>query len=191
MKKYTLFLVAFLSMLGINAQDLSSVGVKVNGARVTIQDKEPIGFSISKEGINSEIAYLYENEVHVRIENQTDDMAYFSFNDSYFIVEGSTKAVISDNTIMLDKDKALEDIKIAPKTNAKVRLVCKEYLESGLPIFSNRWSNHRYKKGEGSDKVTLAVVVKKENGEKIKQEFLFTVRGTAELKDLKNKAKQK
>ncbi|WP_286842712.1 MULTISPECIES: hypothetical protein [Sphingobacterium] len=192
MKKYLVLLSLVACFLCSNGQDLTKIGESINGTLVTIKDKSPIGYTDSLDGVIFRLTKLSDVSVTVSIANKSDEMLHFSYNDSYFIVDGTTESIISETTLMIDKDKSIQDIKIAPNTSTRLELFNKTRLESYGTIwymFSNKKANNIFKRGKGSEKVSMVLVLKNEKGEKIKKEFIFTVRGSVELKELRKSMK--
>lgn len=191
--KSILFVFMLLGGLGtVQAQDITQVGASINGTKVTINDKNPVGFKDSIDGISFRVGTISDVGVNVDIANNSDDMVSFSYSDSYFIVDGKTETIISGKTLMINKDKSIQDVKIAPNTSVRLELINKERTEDYGVIwymFSNKKANNVFKNNKASDKVSMVLVLKKENGDKIKKEIVFTIRGSAELKEIK-KAKK-
>lgn len=191
--KRLLFVLLMLGAFGIaKGQDLTKIGESINGTKVTINDKNPIGFMDSINGVNFRIGPLSDISVDVDISNKSGDMVYFSYSDSYFVVDGKTENIISSRTLMMNKDKPIQDVKIAPNTSVRLELVNKERLEDYGVIwymFSNKKANNVFKHNKVSDKVSMVLVLRKENDEKIKKEIIFTVRGSNELKEIKKSLK--
>lgn len=191
--KSILFVFMLLGGLGIvHGQDITQVGASINGTKVTINDKNPVGFKDSIDGVNFRIGTISDVGVNVDVANNSDDMVSFSYIDSYFIVDGKTETIISGKTLMINKDKPIQDVKIAPNTSVRLELINKERTEDYGVIwymFSNKKANNVFKNNKASDKVSMVLVLKKENGDKIKKEIVFTIRGSAELKEIK-KAKK-
>lgn len=188
MKRILFVLTFWVVTISANGQDLTKIGASINGTKVTIDNKNPIGFKDSVDSYNFLISSLNDVGADVKVANNSNEMIYFSYNDSYFIVEGKTESIIAGKTLMIDKDKAILDVKIAPKTSVLLELINKPRVEEYGTIwymFSNKKANSIYKRSHESDKVSMMLVLKKENGDKITKEFNFTVRGSAELKDLK------
>ncbi|MDR6734165.1 hypothetical protein [Sphingobacterium sp. 2149] len=187
--KSILFVFMLLGGLGtVQGQDITQVGASINGTKVTINDKNPIGFKDSVDGINFRVGTISDVGVNVEVANNSDDMVSFSYNDSYFIVDGKTETIISRKTLMINKDKPIQDVKIAPNTSVRLELINKERTEDYGTIwymFSNKKANNVFKNNKASDKVTMVLVIKKENGDKIKKEIIFTIRGSIELKEIK------
>lgn len=187
--KSILFVFMLLGGLGtVQAQDITQVGASINGTKVTINDKNPVGFKDSIDGISFRVGTISDVGVNVDIANNSDDMVSFSYSDSYFIVDGKTETIISGKTLMINKDKPIQDVKIAPNTSVRLELINKERTEDYGAIwymFSNKKANNVFKNNKASDKVSMVLVLKKENGDKIKKEIIFTIRGSAELKEIK------
>jgi hypothetical protein len=182
-----------LGGLGIvQAQDITQVGASINGTKVTINDKNPVGFKDSIDGVNFRVGTISDVGVNVDVANNSDDMVSFSYSDSYFIVDGKTETIISGKTLMINKDKPIQDVKIAPNTSVRLELINKERTEDYGAIwymFSNKKANSVFKNNKASDKVSMVLVLRKENGDKIKKEIIFTIRGSAELKEIKKAQK--
>ncbi|WP_343566335.1 hypothetical protein [Sphingobacterium sp.] len=191
--KSILIVFMLLGGLGIvQAQDITQVGASINGTKVTINDKNPVGFKDSIDGVNFRVGTISDVGVNVEIANNSDGMVAFSYYDSYFVVDGKTETIISGKTLMINKDKSIQDVKIAPNTSVRLELINKERTEDYGVIwymFSNKKANNVFKNNKASDKVSMVLVLKKENGDKIKKEIVFTIRGSAELKEIK-KAKK-
>jgi hypothetical protein len=188
MKSILLIFMFLGALFTLNAQDLTQVGASINGTKVTVNDKNPIGFKDSVDGVNFRVGTISDVGVNVEVANNSDDMVSFSYNDSYFIVDGKTETIISGKTLMINKDKPIQDVKIAPNTSVRLELINKERTEDYGTIwymFSNKKANNVFKNNKASDKVSMVLVLKKENGDKIKKEIIFTIRGSAELKEIK------
>jgi hypothetical protein len=191
--KSILIVFMLLGGLGIvQAQDITQVGASINGTKVTINDKNPVGFKDSIDGVNFRVGTISDVGVNVDVANNSDDMVSFSYSDSYFIVDGKTETIISGKTLMINKDKPIQDVKIAPNTSVRLELINKERTEDYGAIwymFSNKKANSVFKNNKASDKVSMVLVLRKENGDKIKKEIIFTIRGSAELKEIKKAQK--
>lgn len=187
MKQSLIRLLAFILIIGsANAQDKKTVGYSVGGTIVSIDGKNPIGLKFDHDGFEFHISRITPTDVEVRIKNNTDSMALLSLDDSYFVSGGETESVITDETILLDVDKPMQDIKIAPKTSTSKRLMSKEQTVLALPFFSNRWANDHYKKSGESTNKSLVVVIKS-GGLEVQHSFDFKVQGSDEIKAIKNK----
>ncbi|WGQ15582.1 hypothetical protein [Sphingobacterium faecium] len=125
--KKTLIIFAILWATATIAQNKKPEGYSVGGTTVSIDGKNPIGLKFEHDGFEFQISRLTPTDIEVRIKNNTDSMALLSLNDSYFVSRGETESVITDETILLDADKPLQDIKIAPKTSTSKRLMSKEH----------------------------------------------------------------
>jgi hypothetical protein len=191
--KSILIVFMLLGGLGIvQAQDITQVGASINGTKVTINDKNPVGFKDSIDGVNFRVGTISDVGVNVDVANNSDDMVSFSYSDSYFIVDGKTETIISGKTLMINKDKPIQDVKIAPNTSVRLELINKERTEDYGAIwymFSNKKANSVFKNNKASDKVSMVLVLRKENGDKIKKEIIFTIRGSAYLKEIKKAQK--
>jgi hypothetical protein len=178
--KSILIVFMLLGGLGIvQAQDITQVGASINGTKVTINDKNPVGFKDSIDGVNFIVGTISDVGVNVDVANNSDDMVSFSYSDSYFIVDGKTETIISGKTLMINKDKPIQDVKIAPNTSVRLELINKERTEDYGAIwymFSNKKANSVFKNNKASDKVSMVLVLRKENGDKIKKEIIFTIR---------------
>ena len=184
MGKYIFILAMLIAGSSVNAQSTKSEGYSVGGTIVSIDGKNPIGLKFEHDGFEFHISRLTPTDVEVRIKNNTDSMALLSLSDSYFVSGGETESVITDETILLDVDKPLQDIKIAPKTSTSKRLMSKEQTVLALPFFSNRWANDHFKKSGESTSKSLVVVVKSGSLE-VQHSFDFKVQGSNEMKTIK------
>lgn len=191
--KRILFVLFMFGVSGIaRGQDLTKIGASINGTKVTINDKNPIGFKDSLDGVNFRIEALSDVSVDVSVSNNSNGMVYFLYSDSYFVVDGKTETIISSKTLMINKDKPIQDVKIASNTSVRLELINKERLEDYGRIwymFSNKKANNRFKNNKETDKVAMVLVLRKENGDKIRKEIMFTVRGSNELKEIKKSLK--
>lgn len=186
MRKYIFILAMLIAGSSVNAQNTHNEGYSVGGTTVSIDGKNPIGLKFEHDGFEFQISRLTPTDVEVRIKNNTDSIALLSLNDSYFVSGGETESVITDETILLDVDKPLQDIKIAPKTSTSKRLMSKEQTVLALPFFSNRWANDHFKKSGESTNKSLVIVVKN-GGLEVPHSFDFKVQGSNEIRANKNK----
>lgn len=190
MVRALLILMAVVNISFGYSQDVSKFGIDV-GTYVAIDSSSPIGYTVDSKIATAKILGLTGGSVKLKVTNKVNEMLFVSYNDSYFVVGGSTFAVIPKNTYVKDINYEVKDDKIAPSTNFEVTLLTPEHNDFFNPIFSNGRAHKMYKeKGHGVSE-SLVLVVKDNDGNKIEHKFAFDVTPVKMVSDYKKSTKKK
>lgn len=171
----TLFLLIAVVKISISySQDISKFGINI-GTYVAIDSASPIGYSMESDLVYAKIVGIRGGSVTVEITNKTNKMLYLSYNDSYFIVNGSTYATLPERTYVKDVNYEVKDDKIAPSTNIKVTMLTRDHDDFFNPIFSNGRAHKSYKTNGVGVSESLVISIKDQDGNRIDHKFVVDV----------------
>jgi len=169
-----LTLLAVFSLTTGYCQDITKFGIDI-GTYVAIDSASPKGYSVESDFATITVVDISGGSVTIDIKNKTNEMLYASYNDSYYIINGSTVDLLPGNTYLKDANFEVKDDKIAPSTNLKVSLFTRRHNDVFNPIFSNGRAHRMYKENGVGVSESLIVVVKDGAGNKADHKFVFDV----------------